>query len=176
MGLLDQLPLWEIKVMKTFILMGLLIGTLSCGKNNSSGSKALSPYREEARTGALERDYFLLMNSHRATRGLPALQYSLSIEGVAAEHSTYMSGGPGRFGHRGWQDRCRRLNETHRSENCGEIVAMGQETSKDVLNSWINSPAHREMIESPDFTHTGVGIKRNERGVIYWTQMFIEKR
>jgi uncharacterized protein YkwD len=161
--------------MKTIILLGLLLGTLSCGKNNSSGSKSLSPYREELRTGALERDYFILMNSHRATLGLPALQYSLSVEGVAAEHSTYMSKGPGRFGHRGWKDRCRRLNEANGSDNCGEIVAMGQKTSQDVLNSWINSPSHRAMIENPDFTHTGVGIRENGRGVVYWTQMFIEK-
>ena len=162
--------------MKTIIFLGLLIGVLSCGKNNSSGSKALSPYREEIQTGALERDYFLLMNSHRATLGLPSLQYSLSIEGVADEHSTYMSQGPGRFGHRGWKDRCRRLSEAHGSDDCAEIVAMGQETSKDVLTSWINSPSHRAMIESRDFTHTGVGIMKNERGVVYWTQMFIEKR
>lgn len=162
--------------MKTFILLGILLGTLSCGKNNSSGSKSLSPYREELRTGALERDYFLLMNSHRATLGLPALQYSMSVEEVAAEHSSYMSQGPGRFGHRGWKDRCQRLNVAHGSVNCGEIVARGQDTSQKVLNSWINSPSHRAMIENPDFTHTGVGMRKNERGVLYWTQMFIEKR
>lgn len=32
---------------------------------------------------------------------------------------------------------------------------------------------HRRELENPAFTHTGLGIFKDGKGVIYWTQMMV---
>lgn len=53
----------------------------------------------------------------------------------------------------------------------GENIARGQQTPKDVMNSWMNSAGHRSNILNPNYTHIGVGYY----GSNYWTQQFISK-
>jgi len=52
---------------------------------------------------------------------------------------------------------------------------MGQQTARDVMNAWMNSPGHRNNILSPSFTEIGVGLAKGPNGRLYWTQMFIKK-
>lgn len=158
--------------MKIMLLSFLLVLTSGCGKNSSG--QGLERSQNEVTDGKLEADYLKLLNNYRTSLGLRELRYLKNIEGVASEHSAYMASGPGRLGHRGWKERCRRLNIENQSRSCGEIVAAGQTSPQAVLEAWVNSPSHRRMIESPQFTHTGLGIRKNDRGRIYWTQLFVE--
>ncbi|MGM9535167.1 MAG: CAP domain-containing protein [Intestinibacter sp.] len=57
----------------------------------------------------------------------------------------------------------------------GENIAKGQKTPSEVMNSWMNSSGHRANILSANFTELGVGIAKDSKGTIYWTQMFIGK-
>ncbi|MGN1032398.1 MAG: CAP domain-containing protein, partial [Intestinibacter sp.] len=57
----------------------------------------------------------------------------------------------------------------------GENIAKGQKTPSDVMNAWMNSSGHRANILSSNFTELGVGIAKDSKGTIYWTQMFIGK-
>ncbi|SEG04737.1 CAP domain-containing protein [Paenibacillus sp. UNC499MF] len=50
----------------------------------------------------------------------------------------------------------------------GENIAQGQRTPQDVMNSWMNSPGHRQNILSPNFTKIGVAYYNGE-----WVQEFI---
>ena len=55
----------------------------------------------------------------------------------------------------------------------GENIAHGQRTPAAVVNAWLNSPGHRANILNPNFNQIGVGVARDNRGNLFWTQMFI---
>lgn len=154
--------------MKTFILLLALLGLVACGKD-SSGSKPDGKF-EPVKP---DDSYFHLVNEYREQLGLDRLKYLSAIEVEALDHSEWMAGGAGRFGHFGWKGRCKRLRTKLRAYACGEIVAMGQKTPNDVLLAWLSSPPHRAAIEDPKWTHTGIGIAKNSEGRLYWTQMFL---
>lgn len=40
----------------------------------------------------------------------------------------------------------------------GENLAMDFDTAEGMVNSWMNSPAHRKNILNPDYSDTGIGI------------------
>lgn len=158
--------------MKLFTILLLLCGLASCGKD-SSESKSITTIRPVKPSVSTE-NYFDIVNNHRVKIGLRPFIYSPTIAEVAYGHSRFMSEGYGRFGHGGWRNRCSRLRNDMRTNLCGEIVAMGQRTPEAVLEAWLNSPEHRSAIENPRYTHTGVGVAKNQEGRLYWTQMFVE--
>lgn len=162
--------------MKTLLIISLLLGVIACGKNSSSSSSQ-GPERDtpEVTNETFEEEYVKLLNNYRVSLGLRKLIYVKRIEEVANEHSIYMAGGRGRFGHRGWKGRCGKLLNELDGQNCGEIVAMGQTTPHEVFNAWLNSRTHRRMLENPHFTHTGIGIRKNPQGTHFWTQLFLER-
>lgn len=55
----------------------------------------------------------------------------------------------------------------------GENVAQGQLNAKEVVQSWMNSPAHRDNILKPDYDYIGVGAYL-DKGKIYWSQFFLK--
>ncbi|MCL2611041.1 MAG: SafA/ExsA family spore coat assembly protein [Defluviitaleaceae bacterium] len=57
--------------------------------------------------------------------------------------------------------------------SAGENIAQGQRTPAAVMSAWMNSPGHRANILNPSFNQIGVGVARDSRGNLFWTQMFI---
>ena len=53
----------------------------------------------------------------------------------------------------------------------GENIAWGQESSEEVMRSWMRSMGHRANILSTKFTKMGVGIKERD-GKKYWCVVF----
>ena len=47
-------------------------------------------------------------------------------------------------------------------------------TSKQVIDAWLKSPAHKANIEGA-FDYTGAGVAKDSRGVVYYTQIFVKK-
>lgn len=56
---------------------------------------------------------------------------------------------------------------------CAENIAMGQKTPEDVMNSWMNSPGHRNNILSSKYGKIGVGYFKLGKNV-YWVQLFTD--
>lgn len=54
--------------------------------------------------------------------------------------------------------------------SAGENIAQGQRTPAEVMQSWMNSPGHRENILKADFDEIGVGYCSRGNN---WVQMFI---
>ena len=56
----------------------------------------------------------------------------------------------------------------------GENIAAGQKSSAEVVEAWMNSPAHRENIMNPKFRELGVGYlyQPNLKYKHYWAQFF----
>lgn len=53
----------------------------------------------------------------------------------------------------------------------GENIARGNEGPNAVMDAWLNSPVHRELLLGPGLTHIGVGL-HDGRGGPWWVQEF----
>lgn len=165
----------------TKFLTGLILMSLAvaCGKGfEKQKSKKETNRQEQDSEDSISiqaLQYLDLVNAHRVKMKLAPLTYNPIIEDVARSHSKAMALGSRPFGHMGFSSRCRQIkNRLGPYVLCGEIVAMGQKNPKEVFRAWLNSPRHRREIENPDFTHTGLGIVKDNKGTIYWTQMMVE--
>ena len=58
------------------------------------------------------------------------------------------------------------------SSTWGENVAFGQPTVAAVTDAWMNSPGHRAIILSPNFTELGAAAVAGVNGAVYWTMDF----
>lgn len=123
------------------------------------------------------KTFLSLVNDHRESIGLKKLIQDDEIDDVVTNHSEQMAEGKIAFGHLGFTDRCAESRKILRGANwCGENVARGQKTPERVFTAWMNSPGHKANIENPRATHTGFGYAKDEKGKIYWTQIFLEKK
>ncbi|RUR12193.1 hypothetical protein ELY15_05865 [Legionella sp. km772] len=55
----------------------------------------------------------------------------------------------------------------------GENIAFGYRTAQEVVKGWLSSPGHRGNILG-NYNFMGIGIARDGRGRIYFTQIFIK--
>lgn len=54
----------------------------------------------------------------------------------------------------------------------GENLAAGQETPAEVMRTWMESPAHREIILDEKWTEVGLSVRLGGEFSIYWVQEF----
>jgi uncharacterized protein YkwD len=69
----------------------------------------------------------------------------------------------------------KRIDDTgYNWQTCGENIAAGQTSIREVVNDWLASPGHCANIMDPDFEEMGLGMVRNANSQygIYWTQVF----
>jgi len=126
-------------------------------------------------TATMTSDIINGVNAHRRTKGLPPLRLMALAASEAARHSSNMASKKVPFGHAGFNQRAVNIaNELHGTSSTGENVAFGKMTWKQVIDAWLKSPEHRANIEGP-FNYTGVGVAKDSRGVIYYTQIFVKK-
>jgi uncharacterized protein YkwD len=125
-----------------------------------------------------EHRLFLLMNQIRQKRGLRLLMPSRVLGEVARAHSRDMSAG-NFFSHihpdgSGPKERLERAGFAWRA--FGENIGCGQDSPEKILDTWMNSPGHRETILSPLYSEVGVGLVRGGECRIYWTALFARPR
>ena len=156
---------------------------LFCLFTVSSCSKPASPSRTEPpayreRTVSLTSmsvDIINLVNQIRQSKHLRPLKLLEVASEEAIRHSQDMAAKRVPFGHDGFKQRAIILaNELKGSSATGENVATGRMSAKEVITAWLKSPPHRANIEG-DFTYTGVGVARDGRGMLYYTQLFVKK-
>src|SRR2546430_7391375 len=108
-----------------------------------------------------EQDLVARINAFRAARGLPTLAVSDTLSASAKWMSTDM-GARNYFAHVSLDGR----SPTQRMFDAGypafgtwtgEDLAAGYTTTADVLNGWINSPAHYAVLVNPQYHAIGVG-------------------
>lgn len=157
-----------------FLMLVLLTGCKTPNVDNLNPlDKYLNPESKDENT--VREEYIQMVNEHRQDIGVQALITSSYIQGVAQEHSDNMAKGLVPFGHTGSSDRCQKIiTEFGPANLCGEIVAQGQDNATEVFRAWMNSSGHKSKIENSRYTHTGLGMAKNPKGVIFWTQIFLE--
>lgn len=94
---------------------------------------------------------FNLINSYRQMNGLPSLRWSPALEECASiraeEASEHWS--HSRPNGKPWYTINSRIMR-------GENLAMGFTSAEDIVNNWINSPAHNELLLADDFTYIAI--------------------
>ena len=97
-------------------------------------------------------------NSQRVRYGLPPLVVDPSLLRSARNHAAWMTNSS---------------SMTHTTQPVGENIAMGQNSSGEVINTWMNSSGHRANILNPGYTRIGVAAYMTPQGTIYWCQQFL---
>ena len=124
---------------------------------------------------SLEQQVVNAVNEIRAKRGLSRLSVNTLIVQEARSHSLEMERKSVPFGHDGFFTRIKHLQGRIKGYNGGsENVAWypPSKSPRDVVNLWMTSSGHRRNILG-SYQLTGVGIVRDKRGWLYYTQIFI---
>ena len=161
------------------------IGIFFLAFTSCSGSKASSKASKPTTTTtaapkttpanlapAIEEAILGLVNDYRRKKGLPALENNFVIATEARRHTVSMATHSVPFGHNGFPYRTKVITSkvpgiTATAEN----VAYGSRTAEEVVAGWLKSPGHKKNIEG-NFKLTGIGVARDSKAVLYFTQIF----
>lgn len=140
----------------------------TAGRNASYRAATIS-------TATMSADIINGVNAYRKSKGLAPMQLLALAASEASKHSSNMAGKKIAFGHSGFNLRALAIaNELKGTSSTGENVAFGKMTWKQVIDAWLKSPEHKANIEG-DFNYTGVGVAKDSKGVVYYTQIFVKK-
>ncbi|KTD23796.1 putative transporter [Legionella lansingensis] len=121
----------------------------------------------------MQKAILVYVNEYRAQRGLPPLKMNNLMSKEAEIHSREMATHKISFGHKDFDKRIKRLFTTIKQCRGGsENVAYAYKDAKDVVKNWLTSPGHRRNILG-HYNLTGIGLARDSRGKIYFTQIFL---
>jgi uncharacterized protein YkwD len=95
------------------------------------------------------------LNATRARYGLHALTYDSTLTGGSQYQASYCAS---------------RGALIHGSG--AEVLAYNNEGVETALRQWLNSPAHRALLLSPNFTRGGIAVHRTSSGRVYVAARF----
>ncbi|MDO9376492.1 MAG: CAP domain-containing protein [Ferruginibacter sp.] len=118
------------------------------------------------------QDVFSLTNQFRRSKGLPALTLRADLNAIAEKHSIDMAAKRVGFGHGGFEKRNALARKSIKPMSTfAENVAYGATSGSGVVNMWKSSPGHRRNMLG-NFNYVGVGIAKDKKGRIFYTQVF----
>ena len=120
----------------------------------------------QTRRQVLARAVQKAVNDFRASHQLPPLRLDIRLNEAAQAHTDFMAATQviTHFGSDG-SDPGKRLERAgYRWSTIGENIAAGQIDAQEVVQDWINSPAHRANLLKEGLTDIGVGYNHD-----YWT-------
>ena len=120
-----------------------------------------------------EIDLVKLINEYRISIGLNSLELINHISNKCEEHNNYMIANKV-VNHAYFQERSDNIKSVLGASNVSEIVAYNYIQPQGVLDAWLKSPSHKEVIEG-NFTDFGVSITKSPEGKNYFTVIFIKR-
>lgn len=118
----------------------------------------------------IETELLSIVNNHRNSMDLISLDFSEVAYDHANLHTDYMIS-VGAINHDNFNSRASKISLETNAKSVSENVAKNFTTASAALNNWLTSPEHRKTIEG-EFTHTGVSVKQDSSGKLYFTQLF----
>lgn len=161
--------------MKTInlLLFLVLIAFTSCSTTDVAEEEELFVSTAAKTMTSSEEEMMNIVNDHRVSMGLNALEFSADTYKYATEHNQYMIS-KGKLSHDNFSSRASKLAGETNAVFVGENVAKDFPTNMQAFNGWYESSGHRSTMEG-DFTHTAVSIIVSSEGKPYFTQIFIKK-
>lgn len=139
---------------------------------------ALQPHENASELEALVLRAHQHVNRHRASLGLGELILDSRISRVARRHSASMAQGAA-FSHRGFKQRATAIGRFMPYRTVAENLAYNygnQDPAARAFQSWLKSPKHRQAMEDPRFTHTGLAVAKSLENRFFFTQLFVLPR
>jgi uncharacterized protein YkwD len=160
------------KFLPTLALLALL--SFSCSTDSIEEDKidALTNSFVPA-TKAIEIEILELINNHRIANNLNALNDMSKVKATAYSHTDYMRNKK-EVSHDNFYQRSSSLKNNPGATKVGENVAYGYSSAQSVVNAWLNSSGHKEIIEG-DFTNFDISAEKDPQGKWYFTNIFIKK-
>ncbi len=124
-------------------------------------------------TKIIEVEILELINIHRISLGLSVLSDMGTIKAQAYGHTDYMVAN-NEVSHDNFYQRKRNLESYVGATKVGENVAYAYSSSESVVNAWLNSEGHRNVIEG-DYTDFDVSAEKDVDGKWYFTNIFVKK-
>jgi len=124
-------------------------------------------------TKVIEVEILELINNHRISIGLNVLRDMSTIKAQAYGHTDYMVD-MNEVSHDNFYQRKQNLVSSAGATKVGENVAYAYSSSESVVNAWLNSDGHRDVIEG-DYTDFDVSAEKDANGKWYFTNIFIKK-
>lgn len=124
-------------------------------------------------TKTIEVEVLELINSHRINLGLTPLNDMKAIKAQAYGHTDYMIEND-EVSHANFFQRKNNLISTAGAVAVAENVAYAFSSPESVVNAWLNSEGHKNVIEG-DYTDFDISAEKDEEGKWYYTNIFIKK-
>lgn len=154
------------------IAIALLFASFAMGQTPKPTAK-VPPKKEEFKISEWEQEVIDLTNAERKKEKLNPLKAAPLLFASARKHSANMAKKDElehELDDKTVKDRI--VAEGYKFGRLAENIAKGQKSPKAVLEAWMNSDGHRKNILTPELTEIGIGIEKNAKGQIYWTQNF----
>jgi len=153
------------------IAIALIFASFATGQTKPTAKAP--PKKDEFKISAFEQEVIDLTNFERKKESLEPLKPQPLLFASARKHSANMAK-QDKLDHtldeKTMKDRI--VAENYKYARIAENIAMGQKTPKQVVEAWMKSEGHRKNILTPELTEIGIGIEKNAKGQLYWTQNF----
>jgi uncharacterized protein YkwD len=129
---------------------------------------------EKPKLSKSEETILRLTNELRAKEKLPPLAHNALLREAAQKHSENMAK-QGKLDHvLDDKNPADRVDATgYKKTFVGENIASGQRlTPAKAFDLWVDSPPHKKNILGDKFDEIGIGIATDDKGGIYYTQVF----
>jgi uncharacterized protein YkwD len=135
--------------------------------------------KDETKLSKDEQHILDLTNEARAKEKLPALKVNATLLKVARAHAANMAKQHAlehTLDGKTPAERVEKAGYDYRS--MGENIAVGDKRVKidRIFKGWMESPHHREHILSDKFDEIGIGIAADDKGEVYYAQVFGKQR
>lgn len=160
-------------ITNTLFVMGLVCLLVSCSADEIEDNTTANFESELSieNNDAMSSEILSIINEYRATLNLPPFSSHSLAKEEALDHTGYMVIN-NKVSHDNFFERSDYL-KANGATAVSENVAFGYLTAQDVVNGWLNSPSHKEAIES-DYTHSGISVAQTESGVNFFTHIFVK--
>ena len=158
-------------LLPAMVLVAMLSFSCSTDSIDDKVDTAMANYVPD--TKVIEIEIMEKINDHRISIGLSPLESMTTIKAVAFGHTDYMID-RNQVSHDNFYARRNSLVNNAGALNVGENVAYAYSTAQGVVNAWLNSESHKNVIEG-DFTNFDISAEKNEEGRWYYTNIFIKK-
>ncbi len=135
-----------------------------------SSPTPLSPEKETQ----LQQIVLQEVNRYRQSKGMNKLVLSDVLSKEAKQHSFDMASKKMTFGHQDFDKRIAHIKREITNFGGGaENIAWYKIPPNEVVKKWLTSRGHKRNIEGR-YNLTGIGVVQDERGWIYYTQIFVK--